>query len=147
VKKTHILILLLLTVHCAALSGAAQSPKIGPRAAAQVANDTGSQTPAGVTITPAMKPEDQLRVRNLQYQKDKKLLELQNVVARYNELQASLLRDDQMIEEAVRASANTSGVDTSKYVFDLDSLTWNLRPASAATTTETAPNNNGRKKQ
>ncbi|HEY6232792.1 MAG TPA: hypothetical protein VIW64_16125 [Pyrinomonadaceae bacterium] len=129
-------LVVLFTAHCSVLN--AQTLKAGPRGTSAPVEQA-AQTPAGVTITPAMKPDDQLRVRNLQYQKDKKLLELQNVVARYNELQASLQRDDQMIEEAVRASAKAAGVDTGKYVFDLDSLTWNARPASATNPNPQSP--------
>jgi hypothetical protein len=130
---------------CSVLTVNAQSLKAGPRGAA-VQSDVSPSSPQGVTITPAMKPEDQLRIRNLQYQKDKKLLELQNTVARYKELQAALQADDQIIEAAVIAAAKAAGVDTTRYIFDLDSLTWNARPA-ASTQTETAPKTNGGKTQ
>jgi hypothetical protein len=80
-------------------------------------------------VIPAMKPEDQLKIRNLQFQQDKKLLEQQRLEARYRQLQEEIKADETRINDAVQAGARAVGVDLSKFVFDLDLLKFVPRPA------------------
>jgi len=91
-----------------------------------------SPAATGVLITPQMKLEDLLRIRSLQYEQDKKLLEIQRLQARYKELQEGIAADTQTINEAVRSGAQNANVDLSRYVFDLDALKFVPRPAAAA---------------
>lgn len=106
---------LLVVVAVLLLVPAIASAQAAPSAAAQV------------TVAPAMKLEDQLRVRELQYAQDKALLEMQHIEARYKELQASVRALDSQIADTVRAA----GVDPNKFVFDLDTLKFVARPSPA----------------
>src|SRR5258708_5514837 len=85
-----------------------------------------------VLITPMLKLEDQLKIRGLQYEQDKKLLEIQRLEARYKELQEGVRSDAKNIEDTVRDGSRAAGVDLAKYVFDLDTLKVVPRPSPAA---------------
>jgi hypothetical protein len=76
----------------------------------------------GQLLTPAMRAEDLLRIRNLQYEQDKKLIEMQQIEARYKELKDGIASDNAAINAAVRAGAEAVHADILKFVFDLDSL-------------------------
>lgn len=108
-----------------AIAGAQMGPQ--PTAKAQPAASPVKPNEAQVTVVPAMKTEDQLRVRDLQYAQDKALLEIRQIEARFKELQASVRALNQQIDDAVRAA----GVDPTKFVFDLDELKFVPRPAPA----------------
>ena len=99
---------LLLTAHCSLLTAAAQAP--------------------------VMKTEDQLRIRNLQFDQDKKLLEMKRLEAQYRELLLAVDRAQQQIENAVRDGARSAGVDLDKFQFDLDTLRFVPRPARSPST-------------
>lgn len=84
-----------------------------------------------VVVTPALSPAAQLKIRNLQYEQDRKLLELQRIEIRYRELQAQIKADNEGIENLVRELVTSAKVNTTLYVLDLDSLTFvsrNARP-------------------
>jgi hypothetical protein len=89
----------------------------------------GTVTSPSPLITPAMKPEDQLKIRNLQYEQDKKIIELQRLKLREQELEEAIQTDVSAINAAVRAGGQAAGVDFAKFIFDLDSLKFVLRPS------------------
>jgi hypothetical protein len=74
------------------------------------------------TAAPAIPVADQMRIRNLQFQQDKKLIEAQRLEVRYRELQEQIKADSEAIENVVREICSSAKIDTSVYIMDLDSL-------------------------
>jgi len=123
-------LVLLFTAYCSLLTAWAQSKPADTSGTPTMVVPQGSAPSNGVLITPAMKTEDQLRLRSLQYEEDKKLLEMQRIEARYKELQELIKSDESKINDAVRESAVHANADLTKYILDLDSLKFVPRPAS-----------------
>src|ERR1051325_8515540 len=74
------------------------------------------------TVVPAVPVTEQLKIRNLQFEQDKKIIESQRIEARYRELQAQIKADTDALDDLVREAADTAKVDLIVYVFDLDRL-------------------------
>ncbi len=81
--------------------------------------------PTGGTL----KTEDLLKIRDLQYEQAKRLLEMRQIEARYRELQEATVSGQQQIDDAVRAGAAAANVDLKQWVFDADRLKFIPRAA------------------
>lgn len=79
-------------------------------------------------VVPAVPAAEQLKLRNLQFEQDKKLIEMQRIEARYRELQAGIQNDHEAIENLVRAIMKGANVDPARYLLDLDQLIFVPRP-------------------
>ena len=117
----HLLIVVLM-LSCSAAVSAQQQTAVTADAAIKAAGDS---------APPQLKAEDLLKIRNVQYEKVKRALQMTQIEAAYKALQeqqeAGSRRLDDLLTEAVKAA----GVDTTKWIFDLEQLRFSERPAAA----------------
>ncbi len=78
---------------------------------------------------PALKTEDLLKVRDLQYQQAKRLLVMRQMEKEYKALQDAVDAGQQQMNEVISAGAKASNVDLTKWAFDPDALKFVARPA------------------
>ena len=125
--KTVGLILLVTVVTIVALPHGRASDTI---AVGQSQSATPSPTPQQ---QPALKTEDLLKVRDLQYQQAKRLLAMRQMEKEYKALQDAVDAGQRQMDEVIRAGAKAGNVDLEKWLFDSDSLRFVARPAPTPT--------------
>jgi len=91
--------------------------------ATQQHSKTAEQTPA-----PQLKAEDLLNIRNLQFDQAKRLLEMQSLKSRYEQLQNESQSFQPALRTMIEAAAKAANVDLTKWEFDSDSLKFVARP-------------------
>jgi len=79
-------------------------------------------------VTPALRESDRLRIRDLQYQQDKVLIEMKKLEARYAELDHQQQSLQQQMEAVFRDAAGQLKIDVNKWALDLDTLRIAPRP-------------------
>src|SRR5260370_12251911 len=80
-------------------------------------------------VTPALKTEDLLKVRDLQYQQAKRLLAMRQMEKEYQALQLAVDVGQQQMNEVIRAGAKAANVDLNNWAFNPDPLNLFARPA------------------
>lgn len=68
------------------------------------------------------KPDDLLKVRNLQYEQAKRLLRMQQIQAEYTKLDAEQQNLSSQIDNWIKEQAKINNIDLTKNRFDFDSL-------------------------
>jgi len=137
-KIKHLVISILMILSCAAASIAQSPPATAggtdKRAAvAQALSPNSSPIVSGVSETPALKTEDLLKIRDLQYSQAKRALQMKQYEAAYRQLQDDQMADARRIDDVIREAAKGASVDIEKWSFDADALKFVPRspPATA----------------
>jgi hypothetical protein len=121
-KIKHLVISILLLVSCAAIGSSQQKPETGRDAGAPQAGMPALQAPA-------LKAEDLLKIRDLQYAQAKRVQQMQQMEAVYKRLQDDQASDSRHIDDVIREAAKAANIDISKWVFDAETLKFVPRPA------------------